>query len=848
MIVRKSFFLKIILLFFVFDASAQEQKKLLALKEILLSIEKQHQISFSYLESDVKDLKIIIPEKSLSIIEKIEYLTIKTGLNFENSSTGFYVISKNKYHNLIKICGFIYTKNNQDVLENANIQTNNGINTTSDSKGYFEIFTNNLSFLTISFVGFESKKIDFDVFKNNNCLKIYLEPETNDLVEITTNRYLATGISRTIDGLLIFKPKKLGILPGLIEADVLQAMQQIPGINSADESVSSINVRGGTNDQNLFLWNGIKMFQTGHFFGLISAFNPNLAHTISIAKNGSSAFYGESVSSVIDISSSTPKFEKNTLSAGFNMINADIYTKYNLNKNGYIEVAARKSMTEFLQTPTYQEYFDKAFQNTTITNFSGLENINYSNQNKFKFYDASLKYYQNLGQKNLLIIDLININDQLDVLQETNFNNTLQSEKNKLVQKNYGGNVSFSRNWNSKNSSKLDIYSSNYNLNANKTKVESNQNLIQENSILDTGIRVENKYLFRKKLSLNTGYQFNEVGITNLDQINNPIFLRQIKEVLRTQAFIIEGKYKDSISKIFINSGLRINYFEKFNKTLIEPRFQLNYGYTTNWNLEILAEQKSQTTFQIIDLQNDYFGIEKRRWILANDASIPIQKSSQYAVNFTYKNNNWLLSFENFYKKVNGINSSGQGFQNQLEFSKINGSYTIYGAEILIQKKINNFLSWVSYSYNDNKYTFEALEPNSFLNNYNIKHTVNWAAIFEKNNLKLALGSKWSSGKPITTPKKLNLNSTDLFNQKIDYNSPNSSQLNPFFQVNFSATYKWNNNKNTKYKLGIAVLNIFNNSNEINEYYRVNTATNSIEDVKSFALKRTPNLSFRIIY
>jgi hypothetical protein len=280
----------------------------------------------------------------------------------------------------------------------------------------------------------------------------------------------------------------------------------------------------------------------------------------------------------------------------------------------------------------------------------------------------------------------------------------------------------------------------------------------------------------------------------------------------------------------------------------MEPRFQFKYGFSTNWNLEILAELKSQTTFQIIDLQNDYFGIEKRRWILANDASIPVQQSNQYSANFSYLNNNWLLSFENFYKKVNGINSSGQGFQNQLEFSKINGSYTIYGAEILIQKKINNFLGWISYSYNDNKYTFEAVDPSSFLNNYNIKHTVNWAAIFEKNNLKLALGSKWSSAKPITTPKNLNLNYNDLFAPKIDYNSPNNSQINPFFQVNFSATYKWNSNKNIKYKLGFAVLNIFNTSNEINEYYRVNTTTNSIEDVKSFALKRTPNVSFRIIY
>ena len=113
-------------------------------------------------------------------------------------------------------------------------------------------------------------------------------------------------------------------------------MLQIPGIYSADESISSINVRGGTHDQNLFLWNGIKMYQTGHFFGLISAFNPNLAHTISIIKNGTSAFFGESVSSVVDISSNSNKFKKNSFSAGINMIDADVYSKFKISEKSFI--------------------------------------------------------------------------------------------------------------------------------------------------------------------------------------------------------------------------------------------------------------------------------------------------------------------------------------------------------------------------------------------------------------------------------------------------------------------------------------------------------------------------------
>jgi hypothetical protein len=35
---------------------------------------------------------------------------------------------------------------------------------------------------------------------------------------------------------------------------------------STNESIANINVRGGTNDQNLMLWDNIKMYHSGHFW------------------------------------------------------------------------------------------------------------------------------------------------------------------------------------------------------------------------------------------------------------------------------------------------------------------------------------------------------------------------------------------------------------------------------------------------------------------------------------------------------------------------------------------------------------------------------------------------------
>jgi len=110
----------------------------------------------------------------------------------------------------------------------------------------------NLKELNLSYVGFTSVKIAQADIENKACITVHLKQEISELNNIDTKHFLTSGISKELNGSFVIKPKKMGILPGLIESDVLQTMQKIPGINSVDESVASINVRGGTHDQNLF--------------------------------------------------------------------------------------------------------------------------------------------------------------------------------------------------------------------------------------------------------------------------------------------------------------------------------------------------------------------------------------------------------------------------------------------------------------------------------------------------------------------------------------------------------------------------------------------------------------------
>lgn len=842
MLLPKQYHFLFCLFFYVLNLLGQDKGKAVSLNKIIIDIEQQHQVSFNYLEENIAGLQLMPPKRSLSLDQKLEYLTQNTNLSFENIDNKFINIHKNKELTQ-KICGYVFSAADKKPIENANISLNNKAQVKTDYNGYFECIKTNTNTLLVSHIGFLSKKVSADNSDPKNCFQIVLEPEITELKEIKASAILASGISKNTDGSFEIKPKKFGILPGLIEPDALQAMQQIPGVNSIDESVSSINVRGGTHDQNLFLWNGIRMFQTGHFFGLISVFNPNLAHTISIYKNGSSAFFGESVSSVVDISSTPETTEKNSFGAGINMINADVYGKYNLSKKSFIEISARKSITDFVETPTYKEYFNKVFQNTTITDFAQNQNVDYQSDKKFGFYDATFKYAQKIGEKDQIILDLITIQDNLEVFQSATAYDIYRSENNTLRQQNYGGNLSWKRNWNSFNTTKINIYNSAYELLGNQRTSIGNQLVIQENTVNNNGINLENQHILNSKFSLNDGYQFNEIGVTNLERVSNPDFFRKVKDVLRTHAVIVEGKYNDTISRIYFKAGTRLNYIENFKKFIIEPRIQFNYGINKNLHFELLGELKSQNSQQIIDLQKDYFGIEKRRWIIANNTSIPIQRSKQLSLSLFYKKNDWLLDIENFYKRVNGITTSSQGFQNQLEFVRTTGDYEVLGTEILVQKKMNHFLTWFSYTFNNNNYDFPNYEFQRFPNNFELIHTVSWAVMYEKNNFKIALGTKWTSGKPITSP---DVSQIDFSDPVLVYHKPNNTNLHVFSQVNLSSTYKWESVKGIQYKIGISILNILNRKNEIGEYYRISSLTNSIEEVETFALQRTPNMSFRV--
>ncbi|MFA9187757.1 carboxypeptidase-like regulatory domain-containing protein [Flavobacterium magnesitis] len=843
--VNKSIAALFLLLVIFFDAKAQNKAAFENLKTVLKKIEKQHQVHFSYLEKDVAGVSVQSPAKEKTIESKIDFLIQETELNFEFITSNYIAISHKSKTTTIRFQ--LKDATNTIPIEAATIKINGSKNvTTSDAKGLFEIDPKTVFQIEISHINYLSKGITINTNETAKPLNIiYLYPLVNELKEVVTANILTNGISKKTDGSLEIKPKKFGLLPGLVEPDVFETLKQIPGIVSADETLSNLNVRGGTHDQNLFLWNGIRLFQTAHFFGLISALNPNLAHNIKIFKNGSSAFYGEGISSVVDIATQNRDSEKDPTSIGANLISADFFTQIKIAPQTAVEISARRSHTDAFQSPTYKSYYKKIFQNTAISNVTNNEIVDYNNKENFYFYDATAQITQKINSKTQANLSLIAISNSLELNEFKTENDILVTKNSSLKQATYAGALSVNSYWNSNFRTELEAYASVYNINSTNESITNNRNLNQENTIVDTGIRIKNYNTISNTLKFQSGYQFNEIGIRNFDQINIPAFFRSVKEVLISHALIGELSYQSNNNKIKTTLGVRNNYMASLSKNSVEPRLQFHYNFSDSFSTEIQGERKSQLNSQVIDLQQDFLGIEKRRWVLANDADIPVMFSNQWSVGFTFKKNQWLVILDNFYKQVSGITSKSQGFQNQLEFLRINGNYTVLGTELLVQKRIHHFTTWMSYSVLRNDYEFESFNPSIFPSNFEINHNLTTALIYDYNQMKLALGSTFFSGKPNTLPLSTTAIFPTLDKPEIAYDLPNSSNLTNYFQINVSGSKSFKFNKNNVLTVGVSVQNIFDTKNNINQNFRINNNLNTIEKVDTYSLSRTFNAFLR---
>ena len=817
---------------------AQQQQPL---TDYLKQLESEFDIRFSYSPQALEGVEIT-PTSTQNLPAVIEYIKARTGLKITQINERYYSISSpNSIHILV------LDKDSRQPLANANIRIpdqNLGYTTNQEGSAFIPNPEGPI-YVQIRYLGYQTVGLNIGPVEFDTVI-IEMLPGVNQLEEVLLQPVFTQGIYRTNDGSYRFSTEQFGLLPGIAETDVLQISQTLPGVESVDETVSNINIRGGSNGENLLLWDGIRVYQSGHFYGLISAINPYITEDVSIYRNGTHSRYGESVSGVIALQAMDNISDQINGKATLNLLHANAFVDIPLAKDLSILIAGRRSLNDLYETPIYNSYSERVFQDTEITNVASPNDQSVLNATEeFNFFDLSAKLLYNPSEKDKVRVNFLAINNRLRFEQSIVNDAFTINETSELDQESYAAGVNWSREWSSKWSSNLAVYRSQYNLDSQNFELLTTEFNTQANEVISFVTRANIIHKPYSNLSWEAGYEFMETGVTNSDQTTMPEFRRRVKEVLVGHHLYNQLSWNPFQGNTQIGAGIRLTHYPELNEYRFEPRLNLHQKLGAGFALEFHGELKSQSISQAIAFQNEFLGVENRRWIQANGNDVPLITSEQWSTGIVWNRRNWLINAEYFEKEVDGITASTQGFQNQFANVQAVGSYKVYGFEVIVNKRWQNLGAWLGYTYSNNDYNFTEFDPRQFSNNLDITHSFRAAISYELGKLSSVFGLQWRSGKPYTSPLGEALNAVQS-DADIPFDHPNAERLDSYFRADLSFKYLLLDKENYSLKVNAAFQNIFNSRNLLDRYFvsqQIGVEQFAISQIENRSLRFTPNFS-----
>lgn len=150
-----------------------------------------------------------------------------------------------------------------------------------------------------------------------------------------------------------FSTEKIKTIPVIFgEPDIIKVFHTLPGVSAGLEGFSGLYVRGGENDQNLFLLDNLPLHNISHLGGVFSTFNANSIRNADFYKSTFPARFGGKISSVTDLRLSTPGMERTEGSVTIGLISGNIFLATPLKKqNTSLAVSLRRTWLDVVTAP-----------------------------------------------------------------------------------------------------------------------------------------------------------------------------------------------------------------------------------------------------------------------------------------------------------------------------------------------------------------------------------------------------------------------------------------------------------------------------------------------------------------
>jgi TonB dependent receptor/CarboxypepD_reg-like domain/TonB-dependent Receptor Plug Domain len=665
------------------------------------------------------------------------------------------------------VSGYVRDAKTGEAISGASIYMDKPrIGVASDQYGYYAIsLPKGRLVLNIQSIGMKDTRRQI-LLAGDGKLNIDLQSLVMMLKNVTISAEKMNNIRGVQMGVQKLDIKTLKQVPVVFgETDLLRVLLTLPGVKSVGEASTGLNVRGGSADQNLILFNDATIYNAAHFFGLFSAFNPDVVKSVELYKSSIPARYGGRLSSVIDIESREGNKKEFAGSAGIGLITSRLEIEGPLvkDKTSFI-LAGRTTYANWLLNLLPEQYkLSRASFYDLNLNISHQINKNnnlyltaYASKDNFNLNSDTLYGYGNL---NLSLKWKHSFNDKLYGTFTSGYdryNYFISSEDNPVnayklsfdINQSYFK-AQFNYFLNPKHALEFGFNTLYYKLDPGTFVPNAKNSLVIPDTVhqeqaLESALYLSDKYSITPLLVLEAGIRYSIYNYLGPQSVNEyaPGFPKRDDNVVAVKSY---------------SAGQNI-------KTYGGPEYRISMRYAFSDNFSMKASYNTERQY-IHMLSNTTAIAPTDIWKLSDPNILP-QLGSQFSLGAykNLKNNTVETSLEVYYKNIDNYLDYKSGavlvLNHQIETDVLNTKGKAYGVELMIKKLTGKLNGWVSYTFsraliktddttqgelvNKGKwYPTDYDQPNSatLVANYRVNHRFS-----------VSFNFAYNTGRPITLP------------------------------------------------------------------------------------------------
>ncbi len=531
------------------------------------------------------------------------------------------------------------------------------------------------------------------------------------------------------------------------------------------EGTSGIYVRGGGPDQNLYLLDGVPVYNPSHLLGIFSVFNPEALKSVKLYKGAFPARYGGRLSSVVDISMKDGNMKELKGDFSIGLIASKFTLEGPIKKdNTSFMISARRSYADLFAKPVVKYNNKKWKEDKDMGGYFHDLNmkINHIFSNRSRLYLSGYhgKDYGKYAEKN-----------NWDYIYDDDDNRIPSHKRNEVFDISWGNTIASAR-WNYMISPKLFSNTtatfSNYLFNTNYdyiiTKLADNSYKADtynyHSGIRDLSAKVDFDYYPTPRHAIKFGTQYTKhlftpgvtkISYTDTSRPQNNKEMQEGNQGIEVKEFATF--FEDDIAllpNLSLNAGFHLSLLHVDDTTYInpQPRLSLRYQPDKNWSLKTSYSCMAQHVHM---LYNSGINLPTDIWV-PSTKKLPPPVSDQVALGASFNLKKGLsLSFETYYKSMANLveYKAGAAFTNgsfDWENKVEKGRGWAYGFELLLEKTMGNTTGWIGYTWAKSERQFEFINYGKvFPSKYDRRHDIS-VVFTHKFSDRFDIGGTWVYG------------------------------------------------------------------------------------------------------